>query len=213
MKKCVMAHDDIALSTSYDAELDLLLKKLKGFSRATAIPGLIKKGDTAVPPLIDLLRDNNKHVRHCAAYVLEEIGSDIAVPPLIDLLRDGAPKVRQEAAEILGEIGGDAALKALTIAQNDPDRKVSAEIRRGSDKIIQRRRDGSDKTIQRQREAQKQRAEPGQRSENPDTGLLKLMLAIILAIIIGGLALLWIITNLFTFQLTFSGSLIIPFWI
>lgn len=182
MKKCVMAHDDIALSTSYDAELDLLLKKLKGFSRATAIPGLIKKGDTAVPPLIDLLRD-------------------------------GAPKVRQEAAEILGEIGGDAALKALTIAQNDPDRKVSAEIRRGSDKIIQRRRDGSDKTIQRQREAQKQRAEPGQRSENPDTGLLKLMLAIILAIIIGGLALLWIITNLFTFQLTFSGSLIIPFWI
>ena len=52
-----------------------------------------------------------------------------------------------------------------------------------------------------------------QQPENPDNGLLKLMLVIIFSIIIGGLALLWIITTFFRFELTFGGSLIIPFWI
>ena len=52
-----------------------------------------------------------------------------------------------------------------------------------------------------------------QQPENPDNRLLKLMLAIIFAIIIGGLALLWIITTFFRFELIFSESLIIPFWI
>ena len=180
-----MAQDDIPISTSYDAELDLLLERLKGPNRGFAMEDLIKKGYTAVPPLIDLLRDNNKHVRHCAAYVLEEIGSDTAVPPLIDLLRDGDPKVRQDAAEILGEIGGDAALKALTIAQNDPDPKVSAEIRRGSDKIIQRRR-----------EAKKQRTEPEQRAEVLLENIRDMLIVIVGVLVLQFLALAWVILHL-----------------
>jgi uncharacterized membrane protein YvbJ len=51
-----------------------------------------------------------------------------------------------------------------------------------------------------------------QQPENPDNRLLKLMLAIIFAIIIGGLALLWIITTFFRFGLIFSGSLVVPFF-
>jgi hypothetical protein len=51
------------------------------------------------------------------------------------------------------------------------------------------------------------------REAQKNTDMLKMALIIILAIVIGGLALLWIITNLLTFEITFSGSLIVSFLI
>ena len=65
---------------------------------------------TAVPALIELLKDEDLWVRRFAASALGKFGPDakIAVPALEELLGDKSAWVRQACAEALGRIGPEA---------------------------------------------------------------------------------------------------------
>jgi HEAT repeat protein len=90
---------------------------------------------SAVPILIEALKDGSKHVRlrakasnsgvrQQAAKALGKIGHVSAVPALIEALKDGGEHVRSRAAEALGAIGDDTAVPALIVALKDSDEYV-----------------------------------------------------------------------------------------
>jgi HEAT repeat protein len=85
-------------------------------------------GPVAVPPLAQLLQDDNPKVRAHAAVALNWIGPDAkeAVPALIRALQDEDNSVRRGAAFALMRIGSDAkdAIPHLTKALQDEDSKV-----------------------------------------------------------------------------------------
>ncbi len=59
---------------------------------------------TAVPDLIEALKDESKMVRMGAAYALGEIGSTEAVPALQEAARDAEKEVRDAAAFAIKQI-------------------------------------------------------------------------------------------------------------
>lgn len=100
--------------------------------RQRAIAALRDMGDTAVPPLIAALADDDAAVRTEAAYVFSHLTAQAkqAVPNLIEALtNDAEPKVRRYAARTLGFLGtaGKDAVPALLVALKEPDPIVRAE--------------------------------------------------------------------------------------
>lgn len=90
-----------------------------------------EKAADAVPPLVELLKHEDPHIRWNAARTLGKIGEPAlaAVPGLLIQLEDKEPLVREHAAEALGDIGPRVALNpkvvpALAKALKDPDKKV-----------------------------------------------------------------------------------------
>ncbi len=85
-----------------------LIEKLTSTDKETqefAIKSLIKKGDSAVKPLIEALKDENPAKREMSAKTLGEIGSNVAIEPLIMLLGDLYPSVQQASMEALKKTG------------------------------------------------------------------------------------------------------------
>jgi len=75
------------------------------YVRVSAIKALGNiKSDTAVQPLINLLKDEDKYVRVSAIKALGNIKSDTVVQLLISALKDEDSHVRESAAEALGKI-------------------------------------------------------------------------------------------------------------
>lgn len=90
--------------------------------KAVVALGKMKSG--AVEPLIELLKNEDWHIRGTAAEALGRIGDKTAVKPLINILvgwsRDRNKYVRGRAAEALGRIGDEQAFQPLTQALEDP---------------------------------------------------------------------------------------------
>jgi len=61
-------------------------------------------GAPAVPPLVEKLKDDEPHVRKCAAFALGEIEDGTAVPSLVGLLKDEDGDVRASSVEALAKI-------------------------------------------------------------------------------------------------------------
>ena len=76
---------------------------------ATPTPKLF----TAIPALIEALRDSDVKVRQNVVEALGRIGTDEAVPALIDALRNGDAVIRRNVVEALGSIGSDKALPGI----------------------------------------------------------------------------------------------------
>lgn len=81
--------------------------------RNSAASVLVRIGWSAIPYLIETLKDVDKDIRKFAADILGEIGDRKAISPLVDALRDSDDNVRSSAAEALGKIGGDEVVNAL----------------------------------------------------------------------------------------------------
>ena len=80
---------------------------------------LAKLGPSAVPQLIQALRDSDREVRACAAVALGELGDRRGVEPLIAALKDESEQVRRRAAEALGELGDARAVEPLIALLKD----------------------------------------------------------------------------------------------
>ena len=81
--------------------------------RNSAASVLVRIGWSAIPYLIETLKDADKDIRKYAADILGEIGDRKAISPLINALRDSDDNVRSSAAEALGKIGGDEVVNSL----------------------------------------------------------------------------------------------------
>ncbi len=88
--------------------------------RNGAMEVLVAFGESAVPMLLELLRDDNEEVRNFSTVMLGDIGSPTAVEPLSEALRDPDATVRHGAAEALGKIGDYRAVEPLReMSRND----------------------------------------------------------------------------------------------
>jgi HEAT repeat protein len=76
---------------------------------------IVQLGSSAVPTLIDALRDNDPTIRRSACTALGQIGDTAAVPVLIQRLEDTDSNVRSAACTALGLIGDTAAIPALRV--------------------------------------------------------------------------------------------------
>ena len=81
-------------------------------------------GALAVGPLIDALKDEDKHVRDDAIEVLGVFGDARAVEPLIDVLHDEDKYVRGYASRALGVFGDPRAVEPLIGALHDQNASV-----------------------------------------------------------------------------------------
>ncbi len=81
--------------------------------RNGAMEVLVAFGESAVPMLLELLRDDNEEVRNFSTVMLGDIGSPTAVEPLSAALQDLDANVRHGAAEALGKIGDLRAVEPL----------------------------------------------------------------------------------------------------
>ena len=84
-------------------------------TRFVALGDIGEPAKTAVPELIQALRDGDQDIRANAAIALANIGAPArdAVPALIDALRDESERVCEYSAFALQRIGTPAAKKAL----------------------------------------------------------------------------------------------------
>ena len=90
-----------------------------------AAHGLVQIGDSALPGLVDVLRDGTPRGRKHAAFALGEIGVAQAGVPLLDALADDDVHVRIAAAEALGLIEPSAETRdGLLGALSDPASEV-----------------------------------------------------------------------------------------
>ena len=80
---------------------------------------LVKMGKSAVPYLIELLKDDSVTVRVNGAIMLGEIRDDTAVPALISALRDKHSHVRYYSALALGKLNDKSAAPYLIEALKD----------------------------------------------------------------------------------------------
>lgn len=90
-------------------------------------------GPSAVSPLIDVLKSEDKRDRKIAAVSLGAIGTDAAdaVPALVAALQDQEQEVRHEAVIALERIGplAQAAISDLEAMMNNPDESVDLRLR------------------------------------------------------------------------------------
>jgi HEAT repeat protein len=90
---------------------------------------LVDLGDSAIPPLLNLLSDESSEVRYLAAVALDmlEAKSTEAVAALIIALQDTFGDVRSKAAQTLGNCENEVAVAPLINLLNDPQCFVRLE--------------------------------------------------------------------------------------
>jgi HEAT repeat protein len=89
---------------------------------------LVRIGDAALLPLIDLLRDASAAVRHHAAHTLGKIGDARAVDALIGVLQDNDEAVVLKTIFVLGQIGDARAIPALVQLLESEQQDVQATL-------------------------------------------------------------------------------------
>jgi HEAT repeat protein len=110
-------------------------RRLRGFYKdketspgREAARALMRLCSSAIPSLLDALKDPEPHARKNAAEALGGIRDRKATEPLIALLKDEDKEVRGQAAKSLGRLQGPAAAEPLIAALKDPDRAVRREV-------------------------------------------------------------------------------------
>ena len=86
---------------------------------------------SAIPELLDALKDSDYDVRRRAAGALVKLGDASAIPGLLDALKGSDSDIRRRAAEALGELGDASAIPGLLDALKDSDsdvRRSAAEV-------------------------------------------------------------------------------------
>lgn len=120
--------------SAVDALLKALVADSDLFVREDITWALVRLGDFAVQPLIDLLQDANPAARHHAAHALGKIGDKRAVEPLINALNDDDRNVLLKSAFTLGQFGDVKAIPALINLLGHGDTEVQSMI----DNVLER---------------------------------------------------------------------------
>lgn len=121
------------------ADLPLLEKALQDEKvsirrLATAYLGMLN--DQAVLPLLyQALKDKSVTVRRTAGDCLSDLGFVAASEEMIKALKDDSKLVRWRAAMFLYEVGDKKALPALKDAEDDPEFKVSMQVKMAIERI------------------------------------------------------------------------------
>ena len=105
-------------------ELVSALAKDDAVERQSAREKLVNIGSAAVPSLLDLLGDDQQHVRWEAAKTLAAIADPTATEQLVETLNDEDPDVRWVAGEALIALGQESVKPLLTALTKsvDPER-------------------------------------------------------------------------------------------
>ncbi len=82
---------------------------------------MVRLGEPAILPLINLLSDPVIEVAHRAAIALGQLGSRQAVEPLIRTLQSPDKLIRWSVIEALGQLADERAIPSLLIALQDPE--------------------------------------------------------------------------------------------
>jgi HEAT repeat protein len=82
---------------------------------AQVLAAIVQLGSSAIPALMDALRDHDPNIRRAACIALGQIGDTAAVPALIQRLGDANWSVRNAACIALGQVGDTAAVPALRV--------------------------------------------------------------------------------------------------
>jgi HEAT repeat protein len=91
---------------------------------------LVRMGDAAVLPLIELLKSENPAARHHAAHTLGKIADTRATDALIKALQDEDSAVVAKAVFALGQIGDTRAIPALIGLLGHENREVQTTVNR-----------------------------------------------------------------------------------
>jgi DNA polymerase III delta prime subunit len=75
----------------------------------------IQIGIPIIPSLVNLLTDEDWHIRYGAATTIGKLGDKRAIPPLIDCLNDASWEVRRAAIKALGSLGVASAVPKLML--------------------------------------------------------------------------------------------------
>lgn len=114
--------------------LDILLQALCSeddlLIREDLTWAIVRFGDAAIQPLIDLMQDKNPAIRHHAAHVLGKIRAPRAVDALIHALDDVDVTVVLKAAFSLGQIGDERAVPALVGLVGHEHHEIQATLLR-----------------------------------------------------------------------------------
>ena len=117
------------MSTPQITEALARLQDKDSYVRAAAARALGEIGDvSAVPALIETLRDDHMGIRSSAAGALGKIGDVCAVPALIKRLKDEMDAVRCHAAHALSKIGDSVTLPRKILAASNFSAKERVEI-------------------------------------------------------------------------------------
>ena len=92
--------------------------------------------DSAIIPLLQLLKNPDPHIRENAAFILGRMRVVAAIKPLISLLGDSSEAVHIAAFGALGKIGEDA-LDEMRLAIHDPNPNVRAGIARAFGRLAE----------------------------------------------------------------------------
>ena len=111
-----------------DALLGALATEPDPFVREDMTWAVVRIGDSAVQPVIDLLTHPDAGLRHQAAHILGKIRDSRAIDPLIAVLGDENPPVVLKAAFSLGQMAATQAIPALVALLGHPDSDVRTTL-------------------------------------------------------------------------------------
>jgi HEAT repeat protein len=115
-------------SSALDALIAAIQHEQDFFVREDLTWALVRMGETAIQPLIDLLQEANPATRHQAAHVLGKINDVRATDALIEALQDTNPEVVAKAAFTLGQFGDVKAIPALIAQLGHENRDVQETL-------------------------------------------------------------------------------------
>jgi HEAT repeat protein len=115
-------------ANTLDALLEAICAEPDFFVREDLTWALVRMGEVAIQPLIDLLQADSPSTRHQAAHVLGKIGDVRATEALINALQDSNPEVVSKAAFTLGQFGDVRAIPALVNILNHESREVQETL-------------------------------------------------------------------------------------
>ncbi len=105
------------------------------YVRLNAMEGLVRIGQPAVKPLMEVLKDNDPSMRMYAAETLGKIGDVRALRSLVALLKDDNEIVRIYAINALGDLRSESAVKPLLKFMDDEDPEARKSLAEALGKI------------------------------------------------------------------------------
>ena len=102
-------------------ETDILVREDISFA-------LMRLGDVAIDPLVDLLQDADPNVRHHAAHTLGKIGNPLVIDDLVGVLQDSSATVVHKTVYALGQIGDARAVGGLVSILGHPNADVQTNL-------------------------------------------------------------------------------------
>jgi hypothetical protein len=119
-------------TTEQRAAIAALVARLRTAEGAEALDlfqRIARAGESALPPLLEALRDPDPALRANAAYLLGHFRDRRTVPALVAATADPEPAVRYEAAAALLEVQDARGFAVLVAGLEDPDARLRAKCR------------------------------------------------------------------------------------